>query len=476
MSGPSSPSRTARSRRVTSPPRAPRGSPWGRRARWSCWTPSWSAWSRSAPTLGWDQRTPHRPTGIRGSVPGTCSSCSGRSAYRRGGRPMRSPVERSCATGPGWRSRRGRGATHPPSSRPSGWVLAAYHSQAQRRRAPDAPCPLRSGTPNGYRRTEGLLVTSWPLYRKGSGCGDDDDLGPPGVGAWCCHASVWAFGTLEPGKTPTGIGMGVRQRQTRFMRTLTVTVCQLDNRAQHRPEALPALRRHVVERGSELLVLPELPFSDWLAADPVSDAARWQHSVEAHRVAVDRLQELGVRAVVASRPTVEVTGSRRNQAFLWTLEAGAARVRDKRYLPDEPGYWEASWYDRGDPEFPTVCVADARIGILVCTDLWFFEWARHYARSGVDLLCLPRATPHDSLARWLAGGQVAATCSGAYCLSSNQWNPSGAGIDCGGLGWVVDPDGNVLATTSAEEPFVTVKVDLDITRQAKNTYPRYVRE
>ena len=198
------------------------------------------------------------------------------------------------------------------------------------------------------------------------------------------------------------------------MRTLTVTVCQLDNRAQHRPEALRALRRHVVERGSELLVLPELPFSDWLAADPVPDPARWQHSVEAHRAAVDRLQELGVRAVVASRPTVEVTGSRRNQAFIWTREGGAVRVRDKRYIPDEPGYWEASWYDRGDPEFPTVLVADARIGILVCTDLWFFEWARHYARSGVDLLCLPRATPYDSLGRWLAGGQVAATCSGAY--------------------------------------------------------------
>ena len=125
------------------------------------------------------------------------------------------------------------------------------------------------------------------------------------------------------------------------------------------------------------------------------------------------------------------------------------RIRGKRYLPDEPGYWEASWYDRGDPEFPTVLVADARIGILVCTDLWFFEWARHYARSGVDLLCLPRATPYDSLARWLAGGQVAATCAGAYCMSSNQWNPSGAGMDSGGLGWVVDPDGNVLATTSA---------------------------
>src|SRR4029078_12573210 len=102
-----------------------------------------------------------------------------------------------------------------------------------------------------------------------------------------------AFGTLEPGKTPTGLGMGVRQRQTRFMRTLTVTVCQLDNRAQHRPEALRALRRHVVERGSELLVLPELPFSDWLAADPGPDPATRAHHREDPPDARDQPREAG---------------------------------------------------------------------------------------------------------------------------------------------------------------------------------------
>jgi N-carbamoylputrescine amidase len=46
----------------------------------------------------------------------------------------------------------------------------------------------------------------------------------------------------------------------------------------------------------------------------------------------------------------------------------------------------------------------------------------------------------------------------------------------GGLGWVVDPDGQVLATTSREQPFVTVEVDLRLAEQARHTYPRYVRE
>ncbi len=258
--------------------------------------------------------------------------------------------------------------------------------------------------------------------------------------------------------------------------TLKVTVCQLDTRAQHRPAALAALAEHVRHAGSDLVVLPEMPYSDWLAAEPVADPARWRRSVAEHESGIARLTELGATCVISSRPTVEATGSRRNQAFVWTERTGAARIRDKYYLPDEPGFWEASWYDRGEPTFDTCRVGAARVGVLLCTDLWFLEWARHYARSGVELLCVPRATPRDSLAKWVAGGQAAAVCSGAYCVSSNHWIPSGSGLDCGGLGWVTDPDGTVLATTTPDEPFATVEIDLRTARAAKKTYPRYVRE
>ena len=258
--------------------------------------------------------------------------------------------------------------------------------------------------------------------------------------------------------------------------SLNVTVCQLDARADHRSAALAALAGHVTRTGSDLVVLPELPFSDWLAADPDPDPARWQRSVAEHESGIAGLPGLSVAAVIASRPTVEATGSRRNQAFVWTAQSGAARIRDKYYLPDEPGFWEASWYERGEPTFDICRVGPARVGVLLCTDLWFLEWARHYARSGVELLCVPRATPVETLDTWLAGGRTAAVCSGAYCVSSNQWVPSGSDLDFGGLGWVIDPDGTVLATTTPDEPFVTVRVDLKAARNAKNTYPRYVRE
>ena len=257
---------------------------------------------------------------------------------------------------------------------------------------------------------------------------------------------------------------------------MRVAVCQLDSRDDHRAAALEALGAHVARTRAELVVLPELAFSTWLAVDPVPDLAAWQASVDEHDAAIAGLDALGAAAAVGSRPTVEPDGRRHNTAFAWSRGAGAVRVRDKHYLPDEPGYWEASWYDPGELSHDTCRVAGATVGVLLCTDLWFFEGARQYARAGTELLCLPRATPHESLAKWLAGGQVAAICSGAYCLSSNQWVPGGSPLECGGMGWVIGPDGDVLATTSPDEPFVTVEVDLAVAREAKGTYPRYVRE
>lgn len=257
--------------------------------------------------------------------------------------------------------------------------------------------------------------------------------------------------------------------------TLAVTVCQLDDRMDQRSETMAALARHLSATGSDILVLPELPFSPWLAAEPVPDAAAWRAGVDQHAEAVGRLSELAVNSVVASRPTGSGETAR-NQAFTWTPSGGPARLRDKYYLPNEPGYWEASWYSRGALSFETARLLGATVAVPLCTDLWFFDSARQYARAGVDLLCLPRATPMSSLSTWLAGGQVAAICSGAYCLSSNQWTRSGSGPNMGGVGWAIDPDGVVLATTSRDEPFVTVTVDLEATARAKGSYPRSVAQ
>ena len=262
---------------------------------------------------------------------------------------------------------------------------------------------------------------------------------------------------------------------------MKVTVCQLNPSDETLGAELKALKAHVEAEQSQFVLMPEMCFSPWLASDkPESEAAAqlaWGRAVMAHKAQIAELTQLGAKAIVGTRPILTQAGSRRNQSYLWTeSRAEASAIHDKYYLPDEPGYWEASWYERGNGQFGMARALGMRIGVMTCTDMWFFEHARAYAKSRADLLCVPRATPHGTTDKWLAGGRAAAVCSGAFCLSSNLYAPAGAAQNLGGLGWVIDPEGEVLATTSPDAPFATVDIDLDQAKAAKVSYPRYVAE
>jgi len=226
---------------------------------------------------------------------------------------------------------------------------------------------------------------------------------------------------------------------------------------------------HVDSEHSDLVVLPELGFAPWFAAERPCDDEPWNAAVTAHERWLTRLGELRT-AVIGTRPVDRPEG-RRNEAYVAEAGGPVRPLHDKSYLPDEPGFWEASWYGRGDGGHAVVDVAGARAGTLVCTEMWFLEHARAFGRAGAHVVATPRCTPVDSLDKWLAGGRVCAVVSGAWSLSSNSAEP-----EHGGLGWAVDPEGTVVATTSREQPWVTVEVDLAAVDAAKAGYPRYVPE
>lgn len=258
---------------------------------------------------------------------------------------------------------------------------------------------------------------------------------------------------------------------------MKITVCQLDPREDQLDTYLSSLKEHIALEKSEFVLLPEMSFSEWLSADKNPSSDLWIQAVKRHDKYIKNINELGASAVVGTRPIINSNGSRRNEAYIWTKDVNRpSPIREKYYLPDEDGYWEQSWYDRGFKSFDTARYRSVRIGVQICTEMWFFEWARHYAASRVDLLCIPRATPHDSVDKWLVGGQTAAVCSGAYSISSNLWYPPDYEINCGGQGWIIDPEGTILKTTDPDSPFATVEIDLEFSRISKSTYPRYVPE
>ena len=260
------------------------------------------------------------------------------------------------------------------------------------------------------------------------------------------------------------------------MSSIRVTVCQMRDDPQGLAEDWAGLVEHVKQNGSDLVLLPEMPFAPWVMLEDQPSRENWNEFVRQHDEWMQRLPELNPAVVSATRPVI-YNGRWLNEAFLWDAEYGYRAVHHKTYLPDEPGFWEATWYDRGPVQFIPTNTRFGKAGFLVCTEIWFTEHARSYAHQGVRILLSPRATEKATTDKWVMGGRVAAVMSGAYCLSSNRWGASGAGFDWGGSGWVAEPDqGDLLAMTNPQQLFVTVEIDLSKADHAKSSYPRYVKE
>jgi len=251
---------------------------------------------------------------------------------------------------------------------------------------------------------------------------------------------------------------------------MRVTVCELPHEPGALAAAWAALCEHTVRHSSELVLLPEFAMVDPLWQDETFEATRWASAQALSEAWRDRLPELRAAHVVGTRP-VTIDGRPFNQGFLWSASGGLVPLRRKFYLPDEPGNWEARWFDRGDSDFPEYHAGACSFGLNICTELWALETYANYAARGVQVILSPRATAAATTAKWLSIGVVAAVRSGAFSLSSNRVDPTGA---CGGVGWIIDPSGNLLARTTPVAPFATVDIDLSVSAAARDDYPGYV--
>lgn len=250
---------------------------------------------------------------------------------------------------------------------------------------------------------------------------------------------------------------------------MKVTVCELPDNRQAFAAAWEELVAYTRKQQSELVLLPEMPFSAWFARPPHFDAEVWLRAQQEHDQMLLSLPALAPATILGTHPISE-EGQHFNRGFVWTPATDYQGVHDKYYFPNEEGFYEGNWFDRNARDFSLAHVQDMVIGFLICTEVMFSEWARHYGRRGANIIAVPRAsTRHE---RWLVAPRMAAIASGAFVLSSNR-------VDrdfFGGQGLIIDPDGAVLAVTSRQEPFVTVDIDLARSAQAKQTYPRDVLE
>jgi N-carbamoylputrescine amidase len=233
------------------------------------------------------------------------------------------------------------------------------------------------------------------------------------------------------------------------------------------------LRESIVASRANVLVTNELPFGPWLADNAVFSEGDAHLSVRAHEKGLEALIDLGLPAIISSRP---VWNEKRlaNEAFV--LEHGVVRpLHRKQYFPNEPGWFESEWYADDSSGFGVADVLSVKVGVLLCTEAMFNERARAYGKQKASLIVIPRASGTD-MESWKIAGAMASLVSGAYVVSSNRTGYSKGGTQFGGGGFAYAPKGRLLAVTSPANPVQTFDLDSKMSASAQCAYPCYVPE
>ena len=233
------------------------------------------------------------------------------------------------------------------------------------------------------------------------------------------------------------------------------------------------IRHDVAAAQVDLLVTNEMPFGTWLPESTTFDKTAADRWVDLHSEALEALSKLEVSTIISSRP---VWSNERlaNEAFL--LQHGTYRyLHQKKYFPQQEGVYEESWFEHGKPGFDVIDTGLLKVGVLLCTELFFNEHARAYGRAGADLIVAPRSSGMI-FHRWKVAGQMAAIVSGAYVVSSNRYGTAKHGQQFGGKSFAISPEGNLLGETNEQASLAVVSIDLKVANGQKTQYPCYVKE
>jgi N-carbamoylputrescine amidase len=248
---------------------------------------------------------------------------------------------------------------------------------------------------------------------------------------------------------------------------MKILICEFPDEASRKAKAWEALAEQAAAEKADVVVLPEMPFCEWIFVGEAVDPARWHGAMMDHDRMIEKFDELACPTIMSSRP-VERSGRRLNEAFVWSKARGYQAVRRKWYLPDVPVARETVWFDQGDRNFSSMVCGSLRVGFQLCSEIMFPEHAREIGFSDAHLIAHPRAS--GSGRRWRAACEMSAVTSGCYVASANRrsydrdWFTGGS--------WLFSPEAAMLGETTAEQPFVAVEIETAVAEHAKTTYPR----
>ncbi|MFQ5693196.1 MAG: nitrilase-related carbon-nitrogen hydrolase [Nitrospinota bacterium] len=217
------------------------------------------------------------------------------------------------------------------------------------------------------------------------------------------------------------------------------------------------------EQGARLICFQELFHTHWFPRNTDPEARDLAEPIPGPTT--ETLAEAARRwdaAVVA--PLYERDGEGRgfNAAAVLDARGELRGVYRKVHVPHVPLWEERSYFEPGDAGFPVFDVGVARVGVLICWDVFFPEGARALALGGAQIIVAPTAAAFASHLRWETVLRAHAITNGVYVLRVNRVG-SEEEHDFYGSSFCVDPEGELACAPSGITDGVVV-ADVDLGR------------
>jgi predicted amidohydrolase len=263
-------------------------------------------------------------------------------------------------------------------------------------------------------------------------------------------------------------------------RNMTVSVVQItavDDDKQANVDKLCNLLDVAGQRGSDLVVLPEVMTGSG-ASDP---KAYRQIAEEIPGETTRRLAEKARRysmCVVGSMFEDGGDGLIYNSAPLIGADGEILFNYRKTHLfspghgPDiAAGIGEPGKIEPGNRLF-VVETAKCKLGVAICADLRFHEVFRELSLMGAEVVALPTAFPAPRLDHWEFTLRTRATDNQLFIAATGLYGREPkSNAQFVGRSMIVDPWGVIAATAPDAECCTTIEIDLNRIGQVKDWYP-----
>src|SRR5690606_26085448 len=211
------------------------------------------------------------------------------------------------------------------------------------------------------------------------------------------------------------------------------------------------------ENGAEIVFLPEVFYSmsDGQGPTPYLPSATGNN--EHNQAIADLAKKHGI-AIVGGSAATDFNGKVINRAYNYDATGNDLGVYDKRKLfacdISTTKLTEADVYTPGN-QAKIVHVEDWKIGLGICFDLRYPEFAREYTKAGAEMLTFASAfTVPTGRAHWHTLLKARAIENQCYVVASGQWGEHNEKIKTFGHSLVVDPWGEIVVDAGEGEKIV----------------------